>query len=54
MIFRKVTGCFRSQWGAEVYAAAASVIATGRLHGLTALQTMTNALAGMPIMPVAA
>ena len=54
VIFRKVTGCFRSQWGAEVYAAAASVIATGRLHGLTALQTMTNALAGMPIMPVAA
>jgi transposase len=54
VIFRKVTGCFRSQWGAEVYAAAASVIATGRLHGLTALQAMTNALAGMPIMPVAA
>jgi transposase len=53
VIFRKVTGCFRSQWGAEVYAAA-SVIATGRLHGLTALQAMTNALAGMPIMPVAA
>ena len=54
VIFRKVTGCFRSQWGAEVYAAAASVIATGRLHGLTALQAMTNALAGKPIMPVAA
>ena len=31
LIFRKVTGCFRSQWGAEVYAAAASVIATGRI-----------------------
>jgi transposase len=28
VIFRKVTGCFRSKWGAEVYAAAASVIAT--------------------------
>jgi transposase len=54
VIFRKVTGCFRSQWSAEVYAAAASVIATGRLHGLTALQAMTNALAGKPIMPVAA
>jgi transposase len=54
VIFRKVTGCFRSQWGAEVYAAAASVIATGRLHGLTALQAMTNAFAGKPIMPVAA
>jgi transposase len=54
VIVRKVTGCFRSQWGAAVYAAAASVIATGRLHGLTALQAMTNALAGKPIMPVAA
>jgi hypothetical protein len=37
VIFRKVTGCFCSKWGAEIYAAAASVIATGRLHRLTAL-----------------
>jgi len=50
VIFRKVTGCFRSKWGAEVYAAAASVIATGRLHGLTALQAIRNALAGKPIL----
>jgi transposase len=50
VIFRKVTGCFRSKWGAEVYAAAASVIATGRLHGLTALQAVSNALAGKPIL----
>jgi len=46
VIFRKVTGCFRSKWGAKVYAAAASVIATERLHGLTALQAVSNALAG--------
>jgi transposase len=50
VIFRKVTGGFRSQWGAEVYAAAASVIATGRLHGLTALQALRKALAGRPVM----
>ena len=50
VIFRKVTGCFRSKWGAEVYAAAASVIATGRLYGLTALQAISNALAGKPVM----
>ena len=50
VIFRKVTGCFRSKWGAEVYAAAASVIGTGRLHGLTALQAVTNALAGKPVL----
>jgi transposase len=50
VIFRKVTGGFRSKWGAEVYAAAASVIATGRLHGLTALQAVSNALAGKPVL----
>jgi transposase len=53
VIFRKVTGCFRSQWGAKAYAAAASVIATGRIHGLTALQALSNALAGTPIMRTA-
>jgi transposase len=50
VIFRKVTGCFRSKWGAQVYAAAASIIATGRLHGLTALQAISNALAGKPVL----
>jgi transposase len=50
VIFRKVTGCFRSKWGAEVYAAAASIIATGRLHGLSALQAISNALAGKPVL----
>ena len=50
VIFRKVTNCFRAEWGAKVYAAAASVIATGRLHGLTALDALQAALAGRPIM----
>jgi transposase len=50
VIFRKVTNCFRAEWGAQVYAAAASVIATGRLHGLTALEALRAALAGVPIM----
>jgi transposase len=50
VIFRKVTNCFRAEWGAKVYAAAASVIATGRLHGLTALEALRAALAGVPIM----
>jgi transposase len=53
VIFRKVTGCFRSHWGAKVYAAAASVIATGRLYGLTALQALTNALVGKPVIQAA-
>ena len=51
VIFRKVTGGFRAQWGARVYAAAASVIATGRLHGLTALAALRAALAGDPVIP---
>ncbi len=50
VIFRKVTNCFRAEWGAKVYAAAASVIATGRLHGLSALEALRAALAGVPIM----
>jgi len=50
VIFRKVTNGFRAAWGAKVYAAAASVIATGRLHGLSALAALQAALAGGPIL----
>jgi len=44
VIFRKVTGCFRSHWGAKLYAAAVSVIATGRLNGKSALQALKDVL----------
>ena len=50
VIFRKVTNCFRSQWGARTYADALSVIATGQLHGRSALQALGDALAGRPIL----
>jgi transposase len=50
VIFRKVTNCFRAEWGATVYAAAASVIATGRLHAMTALEAIRAALNGRPVM----
>jgi transposase len=50
VIFRKVTGGFRSEWGARTYAAAASVIATGRLHGHSALRALQAALAGRPVL----
>jgi len=50
VIFRKVTNCFRAEWGAKVYAAAASVIAIGRLHGMSALEALTAGLAGAPII----
>jgi transposase len=45
VIFRKVTGCFRSHWGARLYAAAVSVIATGRLHGKSALRAIHDVIA---------
>ena len=50
VIFRKVTGGFRSQWGARAYADALSVIATGRLHGRSALHALGDALAGRPVL----
>jgi transposase len=44
VIFRKVTGGFRSHWGARLYAAAQSVIGTGRLGGKSALEAIQDAL----------
>jgi transposase len=44
VIFRKVTGGFRSQWGARAYAGAQSVIATGHLRGQSALAALREAL----------
>ena len=48
VIFRKVTGCFRSTWGAKAYADAQSVIATGRLNRKTALQAILEIIAPNP------
>jgi transposase len=45
VIFRKVTGCFRSAWGSQFYAATISVIATGKLHGKTALEAIRQVIA---------
>src|ERR1700739_1160166 len=50
VIFRKVTGGFRSQCGARTYADALSVIATGRLHALSSSHALRDALAGRPIL----
>jgi transposase len=48
VIFRKVTNGFRSLWGAKVYADTCSIMATGKLAGLTALQAIRGALSPMP------
>jgi hypothetical protein len=52
-VTRRETNCFRAERGSKVYAAAASVIATGRRHRLTALEALEAlwaAPAGVPVM----
>ena len=46
VVFRKVTGGFRSDWGAYIHAGYRSVTGTARLHGQTALQSIHHLLAG--------
>jgi len=40
VIFRKVTNCFRSDWGKDVYAGVRSVIDTGQRQGLSAYDSI--------------
>src|SRR5215831_8729869 len=46
VIFRKVTNCFRSEWGAKLYADLCSIVSTGRLHGRSPLAAIRDALTG--------
>jgi len=50
VIHRKVTGGFRSLWGAQGYAALASVIDTARLHGQNIFEQLVE-LMGTPVLP---
>lgn len=50
VIHRKVTGGFRSAWGAHAYAALASVIGTAKLRGQSVFATLV-ALMGPPVLP---
>jgi transposase len=47
--FRKVTNCFRSEWGAELYAAVRSVIETARRRRTGILNAIRQTLQRMPI-----
>jgi len=47
--FRKVTNCFRSQWGADLYANARSVIETARRRTVGAFEAIRLALNGQTI-----
>jgi transposase len=53
VIHRKVTGGFRSDWGAKAYAALASVIDTAELSGIRAFDTIQS-LFGPPALPIPA
>ena len=47
--FRKVTNCFRSQWGARLYADIRSVLETARRRSIPALDAIRLTLAGNPL-----
>jgi transposase len=51
VIHRKVTGCFRSDWGAKAYAAISSVIDTAELSGIRAFDAIQS-LFGSPSLPI--
>jgi len=53
VIHRKVSGGFRSDWGAQTYAALKSLIDTARLSGLSPFDTIQN-LFGSPSLPLRA
>ena len=44
--YRKVTGGFRSNWGADLFAAVRSVIGTAARHGSDAYQAIRDTLRG--------
>lgn len=51
VIHRKVTGCFRSEWGAKAFAALASLIDTAELSGIQPFETIQSVF-GPPSLPI--
>ena len=49
VIFRKITNCFRSQWGAKLYADVRSVFETARRRGIPILQSIRWTLDERPL-----
>jgi transposase len=49
VVFRKVTNCFRSRWGAGLYANVRSVIETARRRGVGSLKAIRMTLSGEPL-----
>lgn len=48
VIFRKVTGGFRSDWGARIHAGYRSITGAARLQGQTALEAIGKLLIAAP------
>ena len=49
VVFRKVTNCFRSRWGAHLYANVRSVIETARRRGVGVINAIRLTLSGNPL-----
>jgi transposase len=49
VVFRKVTNCFRSAWGAAFYADIRSVMETARRRGIDTLSAIRLTLQGLPL-----
>lgn len=47
--FRKVTNCFRSEWGAKLYADIRSVLETARRRAIDPLTAIRLTLDGKPL-----
>ena len=54
VVFRKVTNCFRSEWGANLYADVRSVFETARRRGIGILDAVHLTLDGIPLPVTAA
>ena len=48
---QKISGCFRTQAGAEMFARIRSYISTARKQGINVLLAITDALTGQPFIP---
>jgi hypothetical protein len=48
--FRKVTNCFRSKWGAKLYADIRSVLETARRRAIGPFQAIRLTLSSQPLL----
>jgi transposase len=48
--YRKVTGGFRSEWGADLFAAIRSVVGTAARRGIDAYQAIRMTLQGQSVL----